>query len=273
MGKHKKFWKSKSNMIATSMAILVTFGIFNFMLIGMFILKANIINSLLLTTIIILIFFLILRTALSLTSFVDRLRVLSNNFPLEFLQIANVLLIFIFLFYIIIISRSLFIVTLIGKKIFAVIGVVTTLFGFWIGSLKKVQLLNVLIIAENIQYCSDEYKLNGEEYFKVSAQCKGNNEDIIEFAGFCLKKDIDIIYQKESEYKNLIYKPFINGADVITIPEKIEPHKLSSWIEISVKSIKNKCKEEGINLEENNKVYILYKDSKENYFGAGIILN
>lgn len=126
----KKFWKSKSNMIATSMAILVTFGIVNFMLIGMFILKANIISSLLLTMIIILIFFLILMTVLSLTSFVDRLRVLSNNFPLKFLQIANVLLIFIFLFYIIIISRSLFIVTLIGKKIFAVIGVVTTLFGF-----------------------------------------------------------------------------------------------------------------------------------------------
>lgn len=71
----------------------------------------------------------------------------------------------------------------------------------------------------------------------------------------------------------MIYKPFINGADVITIPEKIEQHKLSSCVEISVKSIKDKCKEEGITLEKNNKVYILYKDSKENYFGAGVVLN
>lgn len=161
----KKYWRSKSNMIKISISLIVAFGIFNFMLIGILILKTNIISSFLLTMIIVLIFFLILMVVLSLTSFVDRLRVLSNNFHLEFLQIANGLLIFIFLFYIIIIFRSLFIVTLIGKKIFAVIGVVTTLFGFWIGSLKKVQLLNVLIIAENVQYCSDEYKLNGEEYF------------------------------------------------------------------------------------------------------------
>lgn len=142
-----------------------------------------------------------------------------------------------------------------------------TLFNVWVGLIKKVQLLNVLIVAENVQYCSNEYKLNGETYFKVRAQCEGNNEDIIEFSGFCLSKDINIIEQKESEYKNLIYKPFINDADAITIPEKIEPHKLSSCIEISVKSIKDKCK------EEDNKVYILYKDSKENYFGAGVILN
>ncbi|MCQ5246551.1 hypothetical protein [Lactobacillus gasseri] len=269
----RKFCKSKSNMIGISISLIVAFGIFNFMLIGMFILKANIISSLLLTMIIVLIFFLILIVVLSLNSFVDRLRVLSNNFHLKFLQISNILLIIIFLFYIIMILRSLFIVTLLGKKIFAVIGVITTLFSFWIGSLKKVQLLNVLIVAENVQYCSNEYKLNGETYFKVRAQCEGNSEDIIEFAGFCLSKDFNIIEQKESEYKNLIYKPFINNVDVITIPEKIEPHKLSSCIEISVKSIKDKCKEEGITLEEDNKVYILYKDSKENYFGAGVVLN
>ena len=271
--KIRKFCKSKSNMIGMSISLIVTFGIFNFTLIGMLILKANIISSFLLTMIIVLIFSLILIVVLSLNSFVDRLRILSNNFHLEFLQISNILLIIIFLFYIIIILRSLFIITLLGKKIFAVIGVITTLFSFWIGSLKKVQLLNVLIVAENVQYRSNEYKLNGETYFKVRAQCEGNNEDIIEFAGFCLSKDINIIEQKELEYKNLIYKPFINDADAITIPEKIEPHKLSSCIEISVKSIKDKCKEEGIILEEDNKVYILYKDSKENYFGAGVILN
>lgn len=111
-----KFWKSKSNMIGISISLIVAFGIFNFMLTGMFILKANIISSLLLTMIIVLIFFLILIVVLSLNSFVDRLRVLSNNFHLKFLQISNILLIIIFLFYIIMILRSLFIVTLLGKK-------------------------------------------------------------------------------------------------------------------------------------------------------------
>lgn len=54
----RKFCKSKSNMIGISISLIVAFGIFNFMLIGMFILKANIISSLLLTMIIVLIFFL-----------------------------------------------------------------------------------------------------------------------------------------------------------------------------------------------------------------------
>ncbi len=265
-------WHSKNSMISTIIAITVTFGILNLMLVGEFKLKADIINSILLIIIILSIFFLIL-IILSMSTIVDRLRILSNDFSLEFLHIINILLILIFFSYLIIICRSPYLIFIIGKKIFTIIGIITTLFGFWLGLIKKVQLLNVLIIAENIQYCSDEYKLNGEEYFKVSAQCKGKNEDIIEFVGFCLEKDINPIYQKESEYKSLIYKPFINGADVITIPEKIEPHKLSSCIEISVKSVKDKCKEEGLTLEEDNKVYILYKDSKENYFGAGIILN
>lgn len=107
-----------------------------------------------------------------MTSLVNRLRVLSNDYYLEFLRIVNVLLFIIFAFYMIMILNSSFIINRLGKELFAIVGVISTLISFWIGSLKKVQLLNVLIIAENIQCCSDEYRLNGEEYFKVNAQCK-----------------------------------------------------------------------------------------------------
>lgn len=37
----RKFCKSKSNMIGISISLIVAFGIFNFMLIGMFILKCR----------------------------------------------------------------------------------------------------------------------------------------------------------------------------------------------------------------------------------------
>ncbi|QTQ39311.1 hypothetical protein [Lactobacillus taiwanensis] len=259
-------------MITTSIALVLTFGIVNLILIGEWKFNANIISSFSLMTIIILVFSLSV-IALSVTSIFNRLRVLSNDFPLEMLQIVNVLLIIIALSYVVLVFNSpSTVINKLARELFSIIGISFTLFSVWVGLIKKVQLLNILIVGKNIQYCSNEYKLNGEKCFKVSAQCKGDNEDIIVFAGFCLKKDIDTIYQKESEYRKLIYKPFINDIDIITMPEKIEPHKLSSYIEISVKSIQDKCKEEGITLEE-NKVYILYKDSKENYFGAGVILN
>ena len=269
----ENFWRSKSNMLTAGMALVFTFGILNLILIGEWKFNANIISLLSLTTIIILVFSLSL-IVLSVTSIFNRLRVLSNDFPLEMLQIVNVLLILIALSYVVLVFNSpSIVINKLTKELFSIIGIIFPLFSVWVSLIKKVQLLNVLIIGKNIQYCSNEYRLiNGEKCFKVSAQCKGNNEDIIVFAGFCLKKDIDTIYQKESEYRKLIYKPFINDIVIITMPEKIEPHKLSSYIEISVKSIQDKCKEEGITLEE-NKVYILYKDSKENYFGAGVVLN
>ncbi|MDK6251929.1 hypothetical protein QP096_08035, partial [Alloscardovia omnicolens] len=62
-------------MISTIIATTVTFGILNLMLVGEFKLKADIINSILLIIIIISIFFLIL-IILSMSTIVDRLRLL-----------------------------------------------------------------------------------------------------------------------------------------------------------------------------------------------------
>lgn len=132
----KKFWKSKNDMLATSIALIVTFGICNLMLIGEFNLEANLISSLALTVIIILTFSLSL-IVLSMTSLIDRLRVLSNDYHLEFLRIVNVLLFIIFVFYMIMIWNSPFIINGLGKELVAIVGVISTLISFWLGLIKK----------------------------------------------------------------------------------------------------------------------------------------
>lgn len=98
----ENFWRSKSNMLTAGMALVFTFGILNLILIGEWKFNANIISLLSLTTIIILVFSLSL-IVLSVTSIFNRLRVLSNDFPLEMLQIVNVLLILIALSYVVLV--------------------------------------------------------------------------------------------------------------------------------------------------------------------------
>ena len=137
------FWRSKSNMITTSIALVFTFGIVNLILIGEWKFNANIISSFSLMTIIILVFSLSL-IVLSVTSIFNRLRVLSNDFPLEMLQRVNVLLIIIALSYVVLVFNSpSTVINKLARELFSIIGISFTLFSVWVGLIKKVQLLNI----------------------------------------------------------------------------------------------------------------------------------
>ncbi|QLL68316.1 hypothetical protein GTO82_05460 [Lactobacillus johnsonii] len=259
-------FKSKSDLFITVISSFISFGVVSLELLSVVTFSFGVAC---LFTIIVMIVAVILMTFFLVDN--DRGYVLSDKFSLRNWQFISILCIVLISLYVIVIMIQPSILLKINKNIFSIIGVISTLLGFWLAALKKTQILKVKVIGEKVQFIDDMAYVGIADSFDVQALCDGNNEDTIEFVGFCLNKDFLDVRDKVEGYQSKILTPiYDNGNKIIPSYELIQPHRLGRVYKTSSQYILNALH---IDCESEVKVEILYRDSEEHYFGQLVCID